>query len=175
MNGLKRTFIICITIIPAMYRRHRVKHHWRPLINIFSKTLPHLFLVAVFGPQFVRHFCVFSLLPQEGHSSGRYSLALSDKKTFGASAVPPSAVVFVSLEPRQSTVVTAARAFWNAVVQSATRRGYLGKYFTHPENKPRKISLEIWFMANVVYLYRCCLVKAWDRLHETSYRMESSR
>jgi len=44
----------------------------------------------------------------------------------------------VSLEPRQSTVVTAARAFWNAVVQGATRGGYLREYFTHPANKPRK-------------------------------------
>lgn len=154
-----------------MYRRHRVKHHWRSLINILSKTLAHLFLVAVFRPHFVCHFWVLSLLPQKGHSSGRYSLALSDEKTFGASTVPPSAVVFVSLEPRQSTVVTAARAFWNAVVQGATRGGYLRKHFTHPENKPRKNALEIWFLASAIYLYRCFVVKAWDNVYETSYRM----
>ena len=150
-----------------MYRRHRVEHHWRSLINIFSKTFSHLFLVAVLGCHFVCHFWVFSLLSQKRHSSGRYSLALSDEKAFGASTVPPSAVVFVSLEPRQSSVVTAARALWDAVVQGATRGGYLRENFTHPENKPGKNELEIRFLANVIqqYIFMLCrYIKTWDKL-----------
>lgn len=81
--------------------------------------------------------------------------------------------MFVSFKPRQGAMIPAASTFWNTVIQSTTRGGYLGKDFAHPEKGGKEVKVvlaeeELQFIESMSYLQQ--MVVSHTHKKESSFR-----